>query len=195
MIVRPATVNDVPAVIGLFRCFMAEIAALDEAPDVGPYVEEAIRQELSRLDEYYLDRSGHGFWVMVDGDRVTGSVGLERAGPNTAELRRMIVDIAARRCGRGTALLAKTEREAVTLGYDRVVLRTSSMQPAARALYERAGYLPDPGEYGPPAAHKGVDGTVRSYRYSKVLRSGWARGRDEVVPSAEEGRRCETMRV
>ena len=169
MIIRPATADDAPAVVGLFRRFMAEIAALDDAPDVVPYVEEAIRRELSRLDEYYLDPPGHGFWVMLDGNRVTGSVGLERAGPATAELRRMIVAAEVRRRGRGTALLARAEREAAALGHDRLVLETSTLQPAATALYERAGYVAEPGAHAPPAAHKGVGGTVLRRRYSKSL--------------------------
>jgi len=169
MIIRPATGADAPAVVDLFRRFMGEIAELDGAPDVAPYVEEAVREELSRLGEYYLDRPGHGFWVMVDGNRVTGSVGLERAGPDSAELRRMIVAAEVRRCGRGTALLARAEREAASFGYDRLVLETSTLQPAATALYERAGYVAEPGAHAPPAAHKGVGGTVVRHRYSKSL--------------------------
>ena len=55
------------------------------------YVEKAIREELGRIDDYYLGRDDQGFWV-ADEDGVIGMVGIERHASDAAELRRMAVD-------------------------------------------------------------------------------------------------------
>lgn len=57
-----------------------------------------------------------------------------------AELKRMYTRPDARRRGVGRALLARLERDARDLGYDRIVLETGTKQPEAIALYEHFGY-------------------------------------------------------
>lgn len=170
--IRPATVDDISGIVLLFRRFMREITTLAGAPNVDTYVEQAITVELARLDEYYLDRPGCGFWVLMENGRVTGSVGIERFGPHTAELRRMIVESGMRRSGRGKALLARAEEEALLLGYRKIVLETTALQPAAIALYERSNYTLQTEALSPPALHKGIEDLIIRYRYSKSLGAG-----------------------
>jgi len=62
------------------------------------YIERALREEIDRIPAYYSDRDG-GFWVIVKGDKVVGTFGLERASDDAMELRRMYVDPSARRRG------------------------------------------------------------------------------------------------
>ena len=66
----------------------------------------------------------------------------------------MFVVARARGGGVGRRLLAELEAECRRLGYGRVRLDTGPEQPAARALYEGAGYRPIP-DYNanPYAAH------------------------------------------
>jgi GNAT superfamily N-acetyltransferase len=86
-------------------------------------------------------------WVAADGGRrVLGSVGL---AAHDLEQRRdrgpwivgMLVDPAARRRGIGTALLARLEAHAVSLGADRVHVATGGA-PAIR-FYEACGWITD----------------------------------------------------
>lgn len=58
----------------------------------------------------------------------------------TGELRRMFVTPAARRDGVATEVLAHLEREALALGYHRLVLETGAHQQAAIALYSGCGW-------------------------------------------------------
>lgn len=81
--------------------------------------------------------------VRRDGEAVACG-GIKRLDAETAEVKRMYVVPAARNSGLGGALLAALEAEARRLGYLRVRLDTGPEQPAAKAVYERAGYRPIP---------------------------------------------------
>ena len=95
--------SDQGAVVGLFREFMWELAPPHLGAQFQVYTERAIREELSRVEEYYFGREGQGFWV-ADENRVVGMVGVEKQADGAAELRRMAVESARRRNGLGRAL-------------------------------------------------------------------------------------------
>jgi ribosomal protein S18 acetylase RimI-like enzyme len=86
-----------------------------------------------------------------------GRLGIEAHRP--AEIKRMWVDPAARRCGHGRALLAHIEASAAAAGADALVLETGSPQHDAIAMYREAGYTDVPrfGHYArvPGAVHLG----------------------------------------
>ena len=143
LVPRPATAADADGVIALFREFMAEIALDPAAPPVAGYVRRAVDEELSRLRACYLAHPRRGFWVIDDptaAGALVGSVGVQEVDVATAELRRMMVRSDCRRAGLGRRLLVHAERFARTAGCDRLVLATSSLQPAAISLYRRSGY-------------------------------------------------------
>ena len=82
------------------------------------------------------------FLVAWLGGDAVGCGGIRFASEGTGELKRMYTRPTARRRGVARALLAALETEAVTLGYDRLILETGTKQPEAIALYESAGFVP-----------------------------------------------------
>jgi putative acetyltransferase len=83
------------------------------------------------------------------GEKV-GTIALRRY-PDYAEIKRMFVTPSARGQGIARQLLATAHECARAKGYDRVRLETGSLQHAAIALYESAGYVRRPafGDYPP----------------------------------------------
>ena len=157
---RPA---DRDSVIALFRAFMRELTPPHLEREFAAYVERAIRDELSRIEDYYLK-----FWVADEGG-VVGMAGIERHDNASAEVRRMAVNAANRRRGLGRALLQTAEDFCRSAGYRKIVLSTSELQSAARKLYESSGYRLVREEANPPATHKSVGAGVKRYHYGKAL--------------------------
>ncbi|WP_410623797.1 GNAT family N-acetyltransferase [Amycolatopsis sp. cmx-8-4] len=77
-----------------------------------------------------------------------GCGGLRPLGPDTAEIKRMYIDPAARGTGVATALLRALEDHARELGIPRLLLETGTGQPDAMRFYQREGYEPIEA-YGP----------------------------------------------
>jgi GNAT superfamily N-acetyltransferase len=75
------------------------------------------------------------------GRRPVGCGAIRRLDADTAEIKRMWVDPAARGLGVGRGLLAALERAAVELGCATVRLDTAASLTEALALYRSAGYL------------------------------------------------------
>ena len=81
-----------------------------------------------------------GFLLVLSGDRAVGCGGFKRLDPWTCEIKRMYLSPEARGRGLSTRLLAALESQARELGYVRARLDTGDRQPAAKRLYEGAGY-------------------------------------------------------
>jgi GNAT superfamily N-acetyltransferase len=82
-----------------------------------------------------------GVWLVAyRAGRPVGCGGLQRLDEETAEVRRIFLDEAARGYGIGRALLAQLEMQANRLGYQRVRLTTGDAQPEALGLFTSAGY-------------------------------------------------------
>lgn len=132
------------------------------------YVDTAIREELSRIEEYYLARAGQGFWV-ADEDGVIGMVGVERHSERTAELRRMAVAAPHRRRGLGRQLLHTAEAFCRDSGYASMVLSTSELQVPAMKLYESSGYRRVRAEVAQSASHKTPGAGLTRFWFDKSL--------------------------
>ncbi len=80
--------------------------------------------------------------------------GIKRIDASIAEIKRMYVVPAERGRGIAAGLLLALEGECSRLGYSRIRLDTGPDQPAAKRIYERAGYrsIPDYNS-NPYAAH------------------------------------------
>jgi GNAT superfamily N-acetyltransferase len=83
-----------------------------------------------------------GTWVVAYlAGHPVGCGGLKRIDSETAEIRRIFLDVSARGRGIGRALLTELEMHAQRLGYRRVRLTTGDQQPEALRLFRSAGYL------------------------------------------------------
>jgi putative acetyltransferase len=90
-----------------------------------------------------------GFFVVYQGERPVGCGAIRLIDRETAELKRMYVELGVRGTGIGRQLLEVLEAEARALGAKRLVLETGTRQVAALALYRKCGFAPIPlfGEY------------------------------------------------
>lgn len=89
-----------------------------------------------------LDKPGTHVVVVRRGATAAGCCAVFDRGDGTAELKRMIVDEAARGQGVGAALLAGAETVARRIGAHTMVLEVGVRNTEAQALYRRAGYGP-----------------------------------------------------
>lgn len=151
-----------------------QILPADPATDDAAALIRAMEDE---IDDLYADRPGSihsvaaspsqmgppegAFVVVLVGTRVVGCGGLKRLDPRTCEIKRMYLRPEVRGHGLSGRLLAELERCARELGYSRARLDTGDRQPAAKRLYEGAGYLPI-------ADYNG--NTVASFWFEKELR-------------------------
>jgi len=135
------------------------------------YIARALREEIERIEDYYLAVDGSGFWVAeIEGD-VAGMVGIERSSDDAhaGEVRRMYVDGAYRRQGLGSVLLSHAEQFCRDYGYAKVVLSTSELQPQAIALYRARGYTQVREEVADAQTTRAAGGGLKRYHFEKTL--------------------------
>lgn len=97
-----------------------------------------LETELGELIERY---GPEALLLAYDGDRPAGCVVLCRRDPETAEIKRLYVDRAARGTGLGRALAEAAIERARSAGHRRIVLDTHrSRLEAAYALYRALGF-------------------------------------------------------
>lgn len=103
-------------------------------------------------------------WIAERQGRILGCVAVVAAGPQVAQLRWFLVDLAARGAGLGRFLLRESLAFACAVGYSRIVLWTERSLVAAAHLYREAGFrLRDE----KPGRHWGAD--VVEQRYELVF--------------------------
>jgi GNAT superfamily N-acetyltransferase len=104
-------------------------------------------EALPGYEDDLVDIAGHylvqgcGFWVVEGEDGLVGMAAIQRIDAETGRLRRMRVTERWRRKGIAQALLETSEQFCRDAGYARLILDTTEQQPAAHALYERAGFV------------------------------------------------------
>ncbi len=84
------------------------------------------------------------FLLALAGGDAVGCVGLQRVGPDAAEIKRMWVKPEHRGSGLSNRLLDEVEAQARDLGYSRLLLDTHRALTAAVRFYERHGYVAVP---------------------------------------------------
>ena len=97
---------------------------------------------LDHLSDYYSARPGRAYFVLLDGERLVGGIGLAEIGvfPDCCELQKLYLDDAVKGRGLGYELIRRVEQAARDLGYRRVYLETHTNLQAAIHIYERSGY-------------------------------------------------------
>ncbi len=127
--------SDAEPALSLVEAMVAEVSALYGRIDV-PGAPSATPADFGP--------PGGAFVVLVDdatGVAVAGG-GVKRLDDTACEIKRMYVVPEARGRGLASQLLKALEDAARGLGYTIVRLDTGPQQPAAQAMYERAGYAP-----------------------------------------------------
>jgi GNAT superfamily N-acetyltransferase len=96
--------------------------------------------DLRDVPGVYL-KAGGDFLIGVFDGRTVAMGGIRRVSETEAEIKRMRVHPEYQRRGFGQRILTSLEARARALGYTRLVLDTTSKQDAARALYQKNGYV------------------------------------------------------
>jgi len=167
-VIRPYQESDLDAVRSLFVRINRELAPSHLAASFDDYIARSLVEEIERIPAYYCERQG-SFWVATDAARIVGMFGLERVDTTSAELRRMYVELAARRCGLGRRMLALAEELARRDGCSVMVLSTSELQSAAVSFYRNCGYQLVREAIAVEASNKTVGGGIRRFHFVKDL--------------------------
>jgi len=134
--VRPVTIADVPGVVALVKCTLAEFGLRFGQ---GSKTDD----ELAALPGSY-EQGGGAFWVAVDeGGRVMGTCGVFPVGAGDMELRKMYLHPSARGTGLGKRLLEESISWCRLHGAGRIVLDTTEQMTRAIAFYEANGFVRD----------------------------------------------------
>ena len=120
--IRPFAEHDAAQVRELFITVNRLLSPAHLRDTFEAYIDRALGEEIDRISAYYGERDG-GFWVVVKGDKVVGTFGLERASDDAMELRRMYVDPSARRRGIARRMLQFAEDECRSRNVSRLQLR------------------------------------------------------------------------
>lgn len=166
--IRPFRTVDREAVRDLFVRVNRSIAPPSLKDKFEDYIARSLAEEIDRIADYYGERNG-GFWVAESAGAVVGMFGLEPAGPDAMELRRMYVAPEARRRGIARQMLAFAEDECRSRGLQSLTLSTSELQGEALALYRAAGYRLQKEEVAEAASNKTLGGGIRRYYFDKAL--------------------------
>ena len=96
--------------------------------------------DLTDIQANFWDRKG-AFFLLLDGERVIGTVALHYETDAACELCRMYLEAQYRGQGLGRRLLEHSIHEARMRGFREVHLKTASVLLEAIALYKRAGFV------------------------------------------------------
>jgi GNAT superfamily N-acetyltransferase len=95
--------------------------------------------DLTDIPGSYLGRGGR-FWVLVDADRVVGTVAGMPADDRACEVKRLYLTAGYRGRGLGRALMDRLLDWACASGFRRVVAWSDARLVTAHGVYERLGF-------------------------------------------------------
>ena len=115
--------------------------------------------DVSDIEKYYLNNSGW-FEVVLDDNKIIGSVGVYHIDDNECELRKMYLLEGYQGKGIGKKLMDDALNMARELGYKVMTLQTNSLLHKAIPLYEKSGFKYNSSE---------VFGITNKFRYSRYI--------------------------
>ena len=95
--------------------------------------------DVSDIEKYYLNNSGW-FEVVLDDNKIVGSVGVYHIDENECELRKMYLLEGYQGKGIGKKLMDDALNMGRELGYKVMTLQTNSLLHKAIPLYEKSGF-------------------------------------------------------
>lgn len=152
--IRAGTRDDAPGVVTLIGKVFAEYGWIYDPPTEVP--------DLLDFDAHYAAPRG-AFWVVTDGARVVGSVGVDRRGVG-AELHRLYLEPGQRGRGLGEALVARVLEWCRAEAIARLELWSDTRFEHAHRLYVRLGFRQD-GE----RTLEGDINDTREYRFEREV--------------------------
>ncbi len=120
--------------------YALHIAGLKQTDSlIGGEARKTLDKDLEDVQKTYLENRG-AFFVVTHDSQIIGMGGLKNVDENTAEIKRMRVQISLQGKGIGKLILDKLIEQAKDFGYTKLILHTSVTQTAAHHLYESRGF-------------------------------------------------------
>ena len=164
MRIVPFAESHAPGVLELIGSVFAEYGMTFEP--------QGFDRDLTAIRDYYLARRGW-FAVMVEDDRVVGTVAALPQADGVCEVKRLYLRPEYRGRGHGAALMAYITAWATTAGFETIVAWSDARLPRAHLMYERLGFE----RFG----ERVVDDADRSREYG--FRKAITKGEAEEIPS------------
>ena len=98
------------------------------------------QKDLINTSEFY--KNG-GFWIAEVENKIVGCIGLQKLNLNTGVLRKMFVqkELRGKELNIAQKLFEKLKKEAINLGFKKILLDTPSVAEASHRFYKRNDFV------------------------------------------------------